>query len=99
MAGAVRDLWMPSLVAIALGASIIAGMVKLFNGSFISTPLAISVLWAIYNIIPPLLVRLELTCWAKACCRLSAKLHELSHGAAGRQSCCCSQCMGLGYSD
>ena len=56
MAGAVRDLWMPGLTVIALGASIIAGMVKLFHGSYISTPLAISVLWALYNIIPPLLV-------------------------------------------
>ena len=57
MAGAVRDLWMPALTVIALGASILAGLIKLFHGAYISTPLAISVLWAIYNIIPPLLVR------------------------------------------
>ena len=58
MAGAVRDLWMPSLVCVALAASILAGLIKLFQGTYISTPLAISVLWAIYNIIPPLLVSL-----------------------------------------
>ena len=45
------------LVVAALGITIIAGLVKLFQGNYISTPLAISILWAMYNIIPPALVR------------------------------------------
>ena len=57
MAGAVRDLWIHILVVLALGATILAGLIKLFHGTYISTPLAISILWAIYNIIPPALVR------------------------------------------
>ena len=57
MAGAARDLWMQWLVFIALGVTIIAGLIKLFSATYISTPLSISILWALYNIIPPSLVR------------------------------------------
>ncbi|KAK9803849.1 hypothetical protein WJX73_008180 [Symbiochloris irregularis] len=58
VAGAIRDLWIHMLVVFGLGITVIAGLVKLFQGSYISTPLAISILWALYNIIPPALVLL-----------------------------------------
>ena len=58
MAGAARDLWIQWLVFAALGVTIIAGLVKLFTATYVSTPLAISVLWALYNIVPPALVSL-----------------------------------------
>ena len=56
MAGAARDLWIQWAVFLALGVTIIAGLVKLFSARYISTPLAISILWALYNIVPPALV-------------------------------------------
>ena len=79
MAGAARDLWIQWAVFTALGASIIAGLIKLFSATYISTPLAISILWALYNIIPPCLVR----CLLK-CCSPGA---HLMHEAGTKESC------------
>jgi len=56
MDGAIRDLWLPGLTAAALAASAIAGAVKLFTGPTVASPLAISVLWALYGLVPPFLV-------------------------------------------
>lgn len=51
-----RDLWMPACCFILLAVSIIFGLVKLFTGATISSPLAISIIWAIYAVIPHFLV-------------------------------------------
>ena len=67
MAGAARDLWMQWLVFIALGATIVAGLIKLFSATYISTPLSISILWALYNIIPPSLVSFSVSLAEDAC--------------------------------
>ncbi len=55
-AGNMRDLWMPLLCLLLLAASFIYGLVDLGSGSTPWSPLIISVLWALYNMIPPLLV-------------------------------------------
>ena len=51
-----RDLWMPGACFCLLFATLIAGLVELGRSPTISSPLAISVLWAVYNMISPLLV-------------------------------------------
>lgn len=51
-----RDLWMPGLCFVLLFISLIMGLIKLFNSATISSPLAISVMWCIYNMIPSGLV-------------------------------------------
>lgn len=56
--GQIRDLWMPATCLLLLGVSIIYGVVDLFKGATFWSPLIISIFWAAYNVIPPLLV-----CW------------------------------------
>lgn len=51
-----RDLWMPGACFCLLFATLIAGLVELGRSPTISSPLAISVLWAVYNMISPFLV-------------------------------------------
>ena len=53
---AFRDIWMPSLVFGFLLASIIGGIVKIIQSFDFPTPLAISILWASYQAVPPFLV-------------------------------------------
>ena len=53
---AFRDLWMPGLCFALLLATIVTGLVKLFTGATVSSPIAISIVWALYAIIPPFLV-------------------------------------------
>lgn len=55
---------MPGLVLGFLFASIIGGLVKISQAYDFPTPLAISLLWAGYQTIPPLLVG---SCPAEAC--------------------------------
>jgi endoglucanase len=51
-----RDLWMPAACFTLLAVSVVFGLVKLFSGPTISSPLAISIIWAIYAGIPHFLV-------------------------------------------
>ena len=53
---AFRDLWMPGLCFCLLMASVGEGLKQLFTSASVTSPLAISVIWAIYNAIPPGLV-------------------------------------------
>ena len=53
---AFRDIWIHIIVIAWLAASIIGGIVKISKAYDFPTPLAISILWAAYQIIPPLLV-------------------------------------------
>ena len=55
VSGAVRDLWLPGVCFVGLFSSAIAGAIKLFTGPTVQSPLAISVLWALYGAIPPFL--------------------------------------------
>lgn len=53
---AFRDIWIHLIVIGWLGASIIGGIIKISLAYDFPTPLAISILWAGYQIIPPSLV-------------------------------------------
>ena len=53
---AFRDIWMPLLVLGFLIASIVGGLVKIGTAYTFPTPLAISILWAGYQAVPPFLV-------------------------------------------
>ncbi len=53
---AFRDLWIPISVLGFLMASIVGGIVKISQDYDFPTPLAISILWAGYQAIPPFLV-------------------------------------------
>ncbi len=53
---AFRDLWMPALCFCILAASVGEGLYQLFTTATITSPLAMSVIWAVYNAIPPGLV-------------------------------------------
>ncbi|DBB00628.1 TPA: hypothetical protein ACH3X3_002312 [Trebouxia sp. C0006] len=56
MNSAFRDLWVPGLCFVLLFATMIAGLIELFTGSTVSSPLAISVVWCVYNALPHFLV-------------------------------------------
>lgn len=53
---ALRDVWIHILVIAWLATSITGGIIKIVNSYDFPTPLAISILWAGYQIIPPFLV-------------------------------------------
>lgn len=53
---AIRDLWMPTLQFLLLTISIAVGFWQLLVAPTLLSPLAISLLWAIYNAIPPYLI-------------------------------------------
>ena len=53
---AFRDLWMPGLCFLLLMASVGEGLYQLFTTASVTSPLAMSVIWAIYNAVPPALV-------------------------------------------
>jgi hypothetical protein len=50
------DLWMPFLVFTLMLVTLIIGLCKLFGGPNIGTTLTISIIWMIYNLIPPYLL-------------------------------------------
>ncbi|DBA65793.1 TPA: hypothetical protein ACH3X2_002830 [Trebouxia sp. C0005] len=53
---AFRDLWLPGLSFILLMISVGVAIWQLFTGAAVLSPLCISMLWAIYNAIPPYLI-------------------------------------------
>lgn len=53
---AIGDLWMPAVCFVLLLASIGQGLKQLFTSGSVTSPLAISIIWAVYNAIPPFLV-------------------------------------------
>ena len=65
---------MPTLVLAFLLASIVGGIIKISVAIDFPTPLAISLLWAGYQIIPPFLVSLHLSVY-----RLPS--HKVTDGA------------------
>lgn len=52
----VGDLWMPTIVFIALLASFIEGLIKLVGSANPQNTLLISLVWVVYNMIPPALL-------------------------------------------
>jgi cellulose synthase/poly-beta-1,6-N-acetylglucosamine synthase-like glycosyltransferase len=52
----IGDLWMPTLVFVALLASLIEGLIKLVNSANPQNTLLISLVWVVYNMIPPFLL-------------------------------------------
>ena len=50
------DLWMPMLSLLLLAISLGFGLANLVNGPTVITTLAISVVWIIYGMIPPILL-------------------------------------------
>ena len=53
---AVGDLWMPALCFVLLMASVGEGLKQLFSAGTVTSPLVISIIWAVYNAIPTFLV-------------------------------------------
>jgi len=84
MDGAIRDLWLPGLTAAALAASAIAGAVKLFTGPTVASPLAISVLWALYGLVPPFLVVFYATVSRGAALQAACRAGGGGGGGGGR---------------
>lgn len=54
--GNIGDLWMPCLVFICLLASFIQGLIKLISSENPQNTLMISLVWVVYNMIPPFLL-------------------------------------------
>ena len=52
----IRDIWMSMLWTIAMLVSLILGLVHFFKGGVYDTPLAISLIWLAYNLIPQYLL-------------------------------------------
>jgi len=52
----IRDIWMSMLWFIAMMVSLIVGLVHFFNGGVVDTPLTISLIYLVYNLIPQYLL-------------------------------------------
>jgi hypothetical protein len=58
---AFRDLWMPALWLFVNGITLAVAIVQSAFGALLISPLAISILWTAYNMIPQVCVRIDVT--------------------------------------
>lgn len=70
----IRDIWMSMLWFIAMMISLVVGLVHFFNGGVVDTPLTISLIYLVYNMVPQYLLlqyaAFDQQCFFNAVCKV-----------------------------